>query len=115
MTRKMKSFLICFFTLDQCYFQNKENDLGIILGAMSPELCTDGMPVDLAMLNDWERICSLEDVNKPYIVEKILEFLELYETEFGFSFYKTKELLKSAYIEPLIDQAMIKATEAGNK
>lgn len=38
----MYYFLVCFYILDHCYFIDYEDDLGGILGAMSPDLMLDG-------------------------------------------------------------------------
>ena len=89
----MQSFLIFFYILDQGYDQCKEDDLGGFLGAISPELCGDGQPIDRAVFNDWERIVDLKIVDVNNIIETSYIFLEYYEQKFGFDFTKTKQWL----------------------
>lgn len=52
----MYYFLVCFYILDYCFFSNREemiknDDLGLLLGTMDPEMLTDGTPVDPAVLD----------------------------------------------------------------
>lgn len=83
---KMKSFLIFFYILDQCYDQYMEDDLGGFLGAISPELWRDGQPADKAIYNDWED--SIKIIDTQNIVEITYKFLEFYEQKFGFNLKK---------------------------
>lgn len=105
----MQSFLIFFYILDQCYNQCKEDDLGGILGAISPELWEDGQPADKAIFNDWQKISVSKTVEANAIVERIYAFLEYYEQEFGFDFFKTKQWLLATANEAVVEKAYDKA------
>lgn len=91
--KPMQSFLIFFYILDQCYFQCEEDDLGGLLGAISPELWADGKPMDMAIFNDWQKKSNPETIDASNIIERTYDFLEYYEKEFGFNFFKTKKCL----------------------
>ena len=73
--------------LDYCYGIFHEDDVGGMLGALS--LFSDGTPVDLAMYDDWYQI----SLSSKSFREKILSFLEMYETNYGMDFEKTKAFL----------------------
>lgn len=107
----MEMFLICFFILDHCYFINYENDLGGILGAMSPDLMIDGKPMDMAFLINWEKICSSYTMCNHTVITQIDSFLEYYETHYGFKFTQTRELLKTKGILSFVNTARKKAHE----
>ena len=94
----MQSFLMLFYILDQGYDQCKkdnllDDDLGIFLGKISPELCGNGKPIDEAVLIDWEKMNKLEVVDMNNIREKIYSFLEYYEQELDYNFSETKQWL----------------------
>lgn len=105
----MDSFLIFFYILDQCYVPDQEDDLGGFLGAISPELWDDGKPMDRAVLNDWKKKCEKETINNQNIIEKIIEFLESYEKQFGFNFFNTKERLITLNENAIVENAIVKA------
>lgn len=111
----MESFLICFYILDHCYFINYESDLGGILGAMSPDLMADGLPIDKAFIYNWERLNEKQAKNNAEILNKVDSFLDYYEKQYGFSFAETRKLLKSDRLLDFVDIARIKACETCNK
>ena len=92
----MESFLTFFYILDQCYEQCQEDDLGGLLGAISPEIWEDGQPMDKAIFNDWKELSNLDTVHEQNIIEKVSEFLDYYEKEFGFKFAEAKKWLNKA-------------------
>ena len=91
--RTMQSYLTFFYILDRCYEQCHEDDLGGFLGAISPEIWEDGQPMDKAIFNDWQKISNPPTVNAQNLIEKIYDFLNYYEKEFGFDFAQTKQCL----------------------
>lgn len=107
----MYGFLICFYMLDYCYTKNQENDLGGMLGAMSPDLLLDGMPIDKSFLDDWNRIVSELPDNDMELIHKIDEYLEFYENNFGFVFFKTRKMLRSLQVFSCIESIKEQAKE----
>ena len=108
----MEMFLICFFVLDYCYFINYENDLGGILGAMSPRLMADGRPIDTQFFINWKKLCSSYTKENHAIIMQIDDFLDYYEMHYDFKFPKTRKLLKTNDVLNYVDTARIKAHEA---
>lgn len=106
--RMMQSFLTFFYILDQCYEQCQEDDLGGLLGAISPEIWEDGQPMDKAMFNDWKEISSPDTVNEQNIMEKAYDFLDYYEKQFGFNFVKTKQWLNMSNSQ-IVENAISKS------
>lgn len=103
--KKMESFLVLFYVLDQCYEMCQENDLGGFLGMISPEMLEDGYPVDTAVYVDWKSFCTNYSLNYHNITNVIYDFLKLYEREFGFDFKKTKKILLSEAANPMAENA----------
>ena len=104
-----KSFLLFFYLLDQCYDICKEDDLGGFLGAISPELLFDGIPADLAILADWEEFNHSISIDDENIIQRAYDFLNSYESQFGFNFYKTKNLLLSPKASFILKSAIMQA------
>lgn len=111
----MKCFLTCFYILDHCYFINFEDDLGGILGIMSPDMLVDGMPIDKAVLEDWNDVCSDYPSSDTEFINKVDEFLKFYVDNFGFNFEKTRELIKSPEVLSYVETAKTKADETCKK
>lgn len=111
----MQSFLMFFYILDQCYDICQEDDLGGILGAMSPEIWQDGQPIDKAILTDWVKNAHPHTVNEQNIVKKTLDFLNNYEKQLGFDFSGTKKLLSSLSEQTIIKNAVIRTQEMYQK
>lgn len=105
----MKSFLIFFYVLDQGCAQYQEDDLGSFLGAISPELWADGQPMDKSIFDDWVKISNPETVDAGNIIKRTYDFLEYYESTFGFNFSQTKQWLLLATNKEIIKKAYGKA------
>lgn len=103
--KTMQSFLILFYILDQGFNQCKDDDLGGFLGAISPELCGDGQPVDKAIFNDWEKMSNSESIDIHNIMEKVYTFLGYYEQEFGYDFSETKQWILTIDDEAIVEKA----------
>lgn len=104
----MQSFLMFFYILDQCYDECQENDLGGLLGSISPELWEDGRPMDKSVYNDWKDRNDIEFLNSHNIVNAADCFLEYYQTKFGFDFSKTIRLLRNTVNNGMIAKAIDK-------
>lgn len=111
----MKSFLISFYILEQCYEQCQEDDLGGFLGAISPEIWEDGLPMDKAIFNDWQKISNPKTINEQNVIKKTYDFLTYYEKEFGFKFPKTREWLILSNKQAAVESAIEKAQEMYHK
>ena len=105
----MDSFLVFFYILEQCYTLCHEDDLDGFLGAISPELWTDGKPIDIAIYNDWQTNNKNMKLDPVSIVIRIYELLETYEKKFGYDFSKTKKTLISDITEEMIREALKQA------
>lgn len=105
------SFLIFFYILDECWQLCHEDDLGGFLGAISPELLTTRMPIDMVYYYDWA------EYNKGYIIDsrdslkRIYDFLEMFEKQFGFHFTETKKVLLSDITDEMIQKAIENAKQ----
>ena len=86
-----------FKILDYCYNITFDYDLGGLLGELSCDLFLDGQPVDPASYADWLKISSSSND----LMESIISFLEMYEKNYGFNFFKTKSCLKTLDIQTL--------------
>ena len=106
--RVMQSFLMFFYILDQCYEQCPENDLGGFLGAISPELWEDGKPMDKAVYNDWKDRNDVALLNNQNIISATLDFLQFYQTKFGFDFSKTQSILENTGESEMLEKAATK-------
>ena len=107
----MRSFLVLFYILDQAYDQCEEDDLGGLLGAMSPELWGDGQPIDKAIFNNWKKISNPELLNEDNIIKAVCDFLDYYEKKFGFYLYKTKQWITTMSDKRIIKRALDKSEE----
>lgn len=105
----MDSFFSFFHILDYCYTVWQENDLGGFLGAISPQLWEDSMPIDMAIYNDWSAGCADGDIDEENILKKIYDFLDLYEKQFGYNFSETKKILLEGVPQNVIQKALEQA------
>lgn len=80
--------------------------MGGFLGAISPELWVDDVPVDLAILADWEKFNHSISIDSKNIIQRTYDFLNGYEVQFGYNFSKTKELLLSPSISFILENAI---------
>lgn len=106
------SFWELFLVLDYCYSLCKEDDLGGILGAISPDLWCDDTPADKAIVSDWEHICAEPRPTPRRLMEYITQFLLSYEQKYGFCLSETKNTLNTLSgrkIAELQKEAAIKA------
>ena len=101
----MQSFLVFFYLLDVCYSQCQENDLGGILGLISPELWGDGRPMDIAIYTDWKYIHGLQPLKPSQIIGAAYRFLEIYEKQYGYNFSKIKDLLLNVINDDTVGKA----------
>lgn len=113
--RLMQSFLMFFYILDQCYDQCQENDLGGFLGSISPELWEDGRPIDKAVYNDWKEKNDVQTLNSQNIIKTTYDFLQYYESKFGYSFTKTKKVLGNLVGDEFIKKAQEKTDKMYQK
>ena len=92
-----------FIFLDEYYNRKKTDDLGALLGIITPNLCEDKLPADKASFNQWTAClkgiiartadCDLLSVKESYNV--MISFLRYYENEFGFDFKEVLNDLKT--------------------
>ena len=116
----MYYFLVCFYILDYCFFSNREemiknDDLGLLLGTMDPEMLTDGTPVDPAVLDDWNSFFKLVPSNDHEFIEVIDSFLDHYEKNEGFDFPYARKVLKQSETLDYVKTAKEKAFETCKK
>lgn len=104
----MQSFLMFFYILDQCYNLCQEDDLGGLLGAISPELWEDGKPIDKGVYDDWQDQNNAAYLNSQNIINATLNFLEFYQDKFGFDFSKTILILQNTVNKEIIEKAIDK-------
>lgn len=83
----MRSFHQFIRLLDQCFFEPVDHDeaLGPFLGMISPNLWTDGLPADMAILNDWINANGEDPMDEETLLRASIEFLRSYEKYFDFS------------------------------
>ena len=104
--KAMQSFLMFFYILDQCYEQCPENDMGVFLGVVSPELWEDGKPMDKAVYNDWQDQNEVALLNNKNIKNATINFLKYYQTKSGLNFSKTISIIQNTANEEMIDNAI---------
>lgn len=83
----MHSFRQFFRLLDQCFFSPGDHDeaLGAFLGMISPDLWADGLPADMAILNDWIKAYGEAPMDDEKLRSAAIEFLQ----RIGFDFTHT--------------------------
>ena len=95
-----QAFLAMFDLLDEYYDMTKNDDLGAILGSISPKLFVDGEPADPASWHDWEdsihKVTTKELINCMEALQAVREFLNLYQVEFGYNLVWLLEEWESA-------------------
>lgn len=107
----MQSFLAFFYLLDQCYDICKEDDLGMFLGMISPEIWEDGVPPDKAIYDDWKNHIQNITISENNIIKVSLKFLNDYGKELDFIFIKTNKVMDTIVDEKMIFTALSKAKE----
>ena len=106
----MQSFILLFCILDHCYQLYSGDDLGGLLGAMSPELWADGMPIDNDIIKRWVEWRHTDEIDQSNILEEAKLFLLNYQKKFGFDFSKsisTLESLDGRLVEEMLQRAEI--------
>lgn len=83
----MRSFHQLHHLLHTCFFAPGDHDeaLGAFLGMISPDLWSDGLPADMAILNDWIKANGEEPMSDEALRRAAIEFLQ----SFGFDFTHT--------------------------
>lgn len=111
----MQSFLIFFYLLDVCYSLIPEDDLGGLLGAISPLLLEDGRPMDISIYNDWKKMQTRVGLTKSNMTKTAYSFLEEYERKYGFDFSKTKCSLLNVVDDAIFKKALLFASQMNTK
>ncbi len=106
-----ESFLIFYFILKVCYFKCRENDLRIILGAISPELWDDGKAMDTAIFEEWANSVKGKNVSSKNILNEVCQFLKYYEYTYNFDFSRTKAFLSDCKQADIVKKALDEASE----
>ena len=118
---EMYAFWVCFYLLDYCFQVHPDrqammhrDDLGILLGQMNPEhpfFETNGLPIDPAVLADWQEICPHMPETDGEWLFCIYRFLDEYERHEGFAFPLTKPMLTEQSVLDYVPAARKKALE----
>lgn len=87
--RYPKEFWLLFLLLDRCYAHCQEDDLGILLGALNPQIWADGLPADRADLAEWEDTHHDDDLRRDAFINRIIAFLQDFGHRYGFDFSRT--------------------------
>lgn len=93
--RYPKEFWLLFLLLDRCYTHCQEDGLGILLGALNPQLWADGLPADRADLADWEDTHHDNDLRRDAFIKRVIAFLQDFGRRYGFDFSRTIVCLKN--------------------
>jgi hypothetical protein len=101
-----QNYLSMFFFLDAFYFQNRDDhpeevdDLGGFLGAMDPFLFAGGLPMDRAVLEDWNSLTRGQPAAISAIsgFNNMFQFVIAQEKEFGFDLSFVLDFLRQ--VEP---------------
>lgn len=87
-----------FYLLDFCFKINGNDDLGALLGAISPEICKDRFPADAAVFETWMERLPERKLDSRQLLPEVIQFLRWYGNEFGFDFTQTLNILESEKI-----------------
>lgn len=109
--RKIKTFLMFYYILDQCYEVYPEDDFGGFLGSISPEMWGDGMPVDMGILDEWNDFCNEAIIDASNILSYVYGFMEYYECNYGFDFSNIKKWIKHEADKEVVQIALKRANE----
>lgn len=114
------SFLVFFFILEQFYIQSKNGPLGAFLGAISPELWSDQLPADKAILLDWEKECDKWSSSDDEILQISHDFLSNYEGEYELGLGATIDWLSGIIKDErkskqIVEEAVVRAQRYQNK
>jgi len=94
-----QSYVAAFLFLCKYYERTKLNDLGGMLGCMSPYLWSGGMPIDITMYDDWVEIfnnkhSSNEEVSFVECLEIMITYVEFKIEEMHLNFESLPQFLK---------------------
>lgn len=103
------SFFTLYYILEYCYFICKEDDLGLFLGAISPELWSDGLPMDLSVYHNWKTICESSEISKDNVLQIGIGFIEAYEKKFKECFEQTLDVMRRRVNDEVILNSILKA------
>ena len=70
--KSIKSFLAAFYLLDQCYWIEQTDPLGMLLGMMNPEIWEDGHPADLVLYEDWRDRAGKKEITEENLLEAVI-------------------------------------------
>lgn len=91
----VQSFLVLFKVLDSIYPFCKDDDLGGLLSAISPELMQDGLPIDIAIMNEWDHYCKSFSWDISSALDIICGFLRYYHEKYGFDYSITLSYIEN--------------------
>lgn len=118
----MYDFLVCFYVLDHCFWSHTDrygmmhtDDLGVLLGEMDPDMMEDGMPIDMAVLEQWRKMLRHKPESDAEWISIIDEFLDYYEKNDGFDFPLSRPLLRGDLVLAYVPTAKEKARETCDK
>ena len=108
--RRMESFLMLYFLLDQCYRIDRGDDgdntmvLGSFLGDIDPTIWDNGRPIDQATYHKWITNNDISALNHDNIIDAVIRFLHFYENR-GFYFAQTEAILQGQLQNQMIEIA----------
>jgi hypothetical protein len=78
-----KAYINCFLYLDAHFNRTKNNDLGLVLGSMSPFLWSGFKPIDIWFIETWLKLCSNIDYDDKTIFSIVVpNYLIQFDNEF---------------------------------
>ena len=89
------SYLKMFDKLDKYWDLTKDDDLGGLLGSMSPYIFSGGMPIDSSMYKDWVTICEVKREAPNNLHNYIIEYLLMQEAKFMLNLSRVINYLNS--------------------
>lgn len=110
--RYPKEFWLLFLLLDRCYTHCREDDPGVLLGALNPQIWADGLPADRADLSEWEDTHRDDDLRREVFINRIIGFLQDFGWRYGFDFSRTIVLLENVDEEEYAEQLAAAEKEA---
>ena len=111
----MLTFLMFFYLMDECYDKYQDDDLGMFLSSISPEIWEDGMPTERCVYEDWRRLNKDIMVNEKNLIEISAYFLEYYEKEHSYHLARAKEFLRKTANDAMVRRATVRAQAMCNK
>lgn len=84
--RYPKEFWLLFLLLDRCYTHCQEDGLGILLGALNPQIWADGLPADRADLEEWEDTHRDSDLRRNAFLTRIIAFCRISASDMALIF-----------------------------